>query len=96
MATTAGVVAHRLDAARMVRLCRHPGCNRPVRASAGTKPCSYCEEHVRAPRTDGAARRGRYEAQIRADLRAQLYAMLAPWEMRLSRWRQNGAFLGGE
>lgn len=56
----------------MVRLCRRPGCNRPVRASAGTKPCSYCEEHVRAPRTDGADMPQRSEAQIRADLAAQL------------------------
>ena len=80
----------------MVRLCRHPGCNRPVRASAGSKPCSYCEEHVRAPRMDRADTPRRSEAAIRADLRAQLYAMLVPWELRLSRWRQNGAFLGGE
>ena len=58
----------------MVRLCRHPGCNRPVRASAGSKPCNYCEEHVRAPRMDGADMAQRSEAQIRADLAAQLSA----------------------
>ncbi len=80
----------------MVRLCRRPGCNRPVRPSAGSKPCSYCEEHVRAPQALDPARPRRSEAAIRADLRAQLYAMLIPWELRLSRWRQDGAVLGGE
>ena len=88
----------------MVRLCRHPGCNRPVRIAR--RVCSYCEEHTLPKwvmwrmKASGSGRwdapRARSEREIRADLRAQLYAMLVPWEQRLARWRQNGAFLGGE
>ncbi len=76
------------------RVCEHPGCTKFVQTT--DDPLSrFCAEHQRQEwrrwRVDQRARAdvgGRNEAEIRADLAAQLKRVFTKWERRFSEWRE--------